>query len=136
MTRLLAAVLSRKSPFFHSLQTDSRIQTLVLPSRKYFTVVLPARIFLPMPPPEHVPFRESPAPEERTRRVSGEPSRRKGSAHTSLEGRGLRPPAQGAPPRRARGVSRPGAIDLADIRDLVPGSSVVNSSFWRPLSVR
>ena len=32
--RRLAAVLSRKSPFFHSLQTDSRIQTLVLPNRK------------------------------------------------------------------------------------------------------
>ena len=48
-------------------------------------------------PHEHVPFWEGPAPEEGTPRVSGEPSRRKGSAHTSPEGRGLGPPARGAP---------------------------------------
>ena len=36
MIRLLAAVMSPKNPFFHSLQTDSRIQTLVLPNRKGF----------------------------------------------------------------------------------------------------
>ena len=50
MIRLLAAVLSPYNPFFHS-QTDWRIQTLVLPNRKYFTVLLLARILLPMPPP-------------------------------------------------------------------------------------
>ena len=33
MIRLLDAVLSRKNPFFHSVQTDSRIQTLALPNR-------------------------------------------------------------------------------------------------------
>ena len=71
--------------------------------------------------PEHVPVWEGPAPEEGTPRISGEPSRHKGSAHTSPEGRGLRPLARGAPPRRARGGSYPGAIYLAEIRDLVPG---------------
>ena len=87
-----------KNPFFHSVQTDWRIQTLVLPNRKSFAVLLPARIFLPMPSPEHVPLWEGPALEEGTARVSGEPSRRKGSANTSPEGRGLRPPARGACP--------------------------------------
>ena len=77
-----------------------------------------AVLFLPMPPPEHVPLREGPAPEEGMPRVSGEPSRRKGSAHMSPAGRGLRAPARGAPPRRARGVLCPGAINLAEIRDL------------------
>ena len=33
MMRVLAAVLSRKNPFFHPGQTDWRIQTLVLPNR-------------------------------------------------------------------------------------------------------
>ena len=136
MIRLLAAVQTRNNPFFHSVQTDWCYADSGTPEPKLITALLPALLFLPMQPPEQVPFWEGPAPEGGTRRVSGEPSRRKGSAHTSLEGRGLRPPAQGAPPRRARGVSRPGAIDLADIRDRVPGYSVVNSSFWRPLSVR
>ena len=98
MIRLLAAVPSRKKPLFHSVQTDWRIQTLVLPNRNCFAVLLPAQIFLPMPTPKHFPFWEGPAPEEGTPRVSGEPSRRKGSAHSSPEGRGLRPPARGAPP--------------------------------------
>ena len=83
--------------------------------------------FLPMPSREHVPFWEGPAPEDGTPRVSGEPSRRKGPAHTSPEEREVRPPARGAPPRRARGVSRPGAINLAEIRYRIPGSGVGNS---------
>ena len=37
-------------------------------------------------------------------------SRRKGSAHTSHEGRGLRPPARGAPPDEPAEFSSPGAI--------------------------
>ena len=46
-----------------------------------------------------------PSPEEGTPRVSGEPSRHKGSAHTSPEGRGLRPHARGAPrPTSTRSV--------------------------------
>ena len=52
MIRLPAAALSRNNPFFHSVRIDSRIQTLVLPNRKYFIVLLPARFFLPMPPPK------------------------------------------------------------------------------------
>ena len=72
-----------------------------------------------MPRSEHVPSWEGPAPEEGTPRVSEEPSRRKGSAHTSPEGHGLRPPTRGAPPRRARGLSCSGAINLAEIRYLV-----------------
>ena len=68
------------------------VQTRVLTNRKCFTVRLPARAFLLMPPPEHVPFWEDPAPGQGKPRVSAEPSRRKGSAHTSPEGRGLRPP--------------------------------------------
>ena len=129
MIRLLAAVQTRKNPFFHSVQTDWCYTDSCPPEPKIITALLPAGVFLPIPPPEHVPFWKGPAPEEGTPRVSGEPSRRKGSAHTSPEGRGLRPPARGAPPRRARGVSCPGAMNLADIRDLVPGSSVGNSSF-------
>ena len=86
--------------------------------------------------PEHFWLWESPAHEEGTSRISSEPSRSKGSSHTSPEDRELRPPARGAPPRRARGVSSPGGINLADNRDLVPGSSVGNYWFWRPLSVR
>ena len=92
------------------------MQTWVLPNRKESTALLPARLFLSMPPLEHVSFSKGPAPEGGTPRVSGEPSRRKGSAHTSPEGRGLRPPARGAPPRRVRGVSCLGAINLAEIR--------------------
>ena len=68
MIQLLAALLSLKNPFFHSVQTDWSIQTLVLPNRKQFTVLLPARIMLPMPPPKHSPFVEG--PEEGTTRVS------------------------------------------------------------------
>ena len=74
------------------------IRTRVLLNRKYFTVLLPARIFLPMPPPEHVQFWDGLAPEEGTPRVSGEPSRLKVSAYTSPEGGGLRSLARGAPP--------------------------------------
>ena len=98
MVRLLAAALSRKNPFFHSVKTDSRIQILVLPNRKQIIVLLPAQLFLPMPHPEHVPFWEGPAPEEGTPWGSGEPSRRKGSANRSPDGRGLRTLARGAPP--------------------------------------
>ena len=72
MIRLLPAFLSRKNPFFYSVQTDSCIQTLVLPNRFFFIVILPAQLFLPMPPPEHVPFSDGSAPEEGTPRVSGE----------------------------------------------------------------
>ena len=68
-----------------------------------------------------------PSHEGSTPRASVEPSSCKGSAHTSPEGRGLWPPARGAPPRQARGFSSPGAINLAEIRYLVPGSSVGNS---------
>ena len=66
MIRLLAAVLYPNNTFFHSVQTDSRIQILVLTNRRQLTVLLPARIFLPMPPPEQVPVWEGPAPEEGT----------------------------------------------------------------------
>ena len=72
MIRLLAAVLSPKNPYFHWMQIDWRIQTLVLPDRKYFTVLVPAQLLLPMPPPKHLPFVEGPAPEEGTPRVSRE----------------------------------------------------------------
>ena len=127
MLTLLAVVLSRKNPFFPSSQTII-VQTLVLPNRKKFTVTLPARILRPMPTPEHVLFSEGPAPEEKTPLVSGERLWCKGSAHMSQEGRALRPPTLGATPRRARGNSCPRAIDLAQIRDLLPGSSLSKCS--------
>ena len=78
MIRLLAALMSRKTPFFHSVQTDWRYTDSGPPESEIMTVLLPARLFLPMPPPEHVPFWEGPAREEGTPRVSGKPSRRKG----------------------------------------------------------
>ena len=128
LARLSAAVCSPKN--FQSVQCRliGVIQTLVLPKQKDLTVFLPARILLPMPRPKHVPFWKGPAPEEGTPWISGEPSRRKGSARTSAEGRGLRPPARGAPPRRARGVSCPCAMNVAEIVDLVAGCSEGNSS--------
>ena len=136
MIRLLAAVQTRNNPFFHSVQTDWCYADSGTPEPKLITALLPALLFLPMQPPEQVPFWEGPAPEGGTRRVSGEPSRRKGSAHTSPKGCGLRPPVRGAPLRRARGVSCPGHNNLADIRGLVPGSIMGNSSFGRRLNVR
>ena len=99
MIRLLAAVQTRKNPLFRSVQTDwCYYSDSGPPEPKIITTLLPARLLLPMPPPEHVPFWEGPAPEEGTPRVSGEPSRRMGSAHTSPEGCGLRPPPEEHPP--------------------------------------
>ena len=74
MIRLLAAVQTRKNPLFRSVQTDwCYYSDSGPPEPKIITTLLPARLLLPMPPPEHVPFREGPAPEEGTPRVSGEP---------------------------------------------------------------
>ena len=122
MIRLLAAVLPRKNPFFHSVQTDWRYTDSGPPEPKIIYSTSPG----PDLRTDATPRTRSVlgGPEDRTPRVSGEPSRRKGSAHTSPEGRELRPAARGAPPRRVRGVSCPVAIDLAETRDLVPGSSV------------
>ena len=101
MIRLFATALSPRNLLF-SLGADYlaiyRLGSCRTENKLQQAVVLPARILLPMPPPKHVPFWEDPAPEEGTPRVSRESSRRKGSAHTSSEGRGLRPPARGAPP--------------------------------------
>ena len=72
MIRLLAAILSPKNPFFHSVQTNLGIQTLVLPNRNTLRYFSRARMLLPMPHPKHVPFLEGPAPEEGTPRVSRE----------------------------------------------------------------
>ena len=116
-----------KEPLFHSVQTDWCYKDSGPAEPKIIYVTSPG----PDPPTDvtpRIPFWEGPAPEEGTPRVSSEPSRRKGSAHTSPEGRGLRPPARGAPPRPARGVSCPGATNFAELRHLVPGSSVGNSS--------
>ena len=89
------------------MQTHWRYSDSVPPELKIISALLPARLLLPMPPPEHVPLWEGPAPEEGTSRVSGEPSRRKGSAHTSPEGCGQRHPARGPPPTSTRSfVSR------------------------------
>ena len=93
MIRLVAAVLSRKNRSSTRCKLARAMHTRVLPNRKQFTTLLPARLFLPMPRPENVPLWEGSAPEEGTPRVSGEPSRCKGSAHTSPEGRGQPPPA-------------------------------------------
>ena len=63
MKGLLAVVLPPNNPSFHSVQADWRIQTLVLPHRKQFilgVVLFPARILLPIPPPEHVPLWDAP----------------------------------------------------------------------------
>ena len=105
MIRVFAAVRTRKNPFFHSVQTDwCYTDSGPLEPKIITAAFLPAGLLLPMPPPEHVPFWEGPAPEEGTPRVSCEP---KGSAHTSPEGRRLRPPDRGAPPTSTRSfVSR------------------------------
>ena len=69
MIRLLAAVLSRKNPFFHSVQTESRIETLVLPKRKQFSSTSPG----PDLPTDATPQKRSVAggPSRRRRNVSG-----------------------------------------------------------------
>ena len=89
-----------------------------------------------MPPPEHVPFWEDPAPEQGTPRVSGEPSRRKGSAHRSPEERGLRPPARGAtPPTSTRSfVSRrhKSRGDSRSCTGLHCGKAVMREGVQRP----
>ena len=135
--RLLDAVGSvRKNPILSLLLRLTRVYRLWSPgTENNFSTSPSPDLPTDATPREHVPFWEGPAPEEGTPQLSGEPSRRRGSAHTSPEQRGLRPPARGAPPRRARGVSCPGATNLAGIRDLVPGSSVGIYSFRRPLSV-
>ena len=135
MIRLLAVVQTRPNQLLPSVQTDWCCTDSGPLEPKIIMTLLPARLLLPMPSPENVPFWEGSTPEEGTPRVSGKPSKRKGLAHTSPKGRGLRLSARGAVPRRARGGSCPGAMNLADIRDLVSGSSVVNSSFRRLLSV-
>ena len=135
MIRLLAVVQTQKNQLFPSVQTDWCYTDSGPPEPKIIMTLLPTRLLLPMPSPENVPFREGSTPEEGTPRVFDKPSKRKGSAHTSPKGRGLRLSARGAALRRARGGSCPGAMNLADIRDLVSGSSVVNSSFRRLLSV-
>ena len=98
MIRLLAAVLSLKNPFFHSVQTDWCYTGSGPPEPK----IIYSTSFGPDLPTDATPRTRSvlvgPAPEEGAPRVSGEPSRRKGSAHTSTEGRGLRPPARRTPP--------------------------------------
>ena len=128
MIRLLAAVLSPKNPFSHSVLTDW-CYTDSGPAEPKIIYSTTSGLDLPTDAtPEHAPLGDGPASEEGTPRVSGEPSRRKGSAHTSPEGRGLRPSTREAPPRRARGVSCPGDINLAEIQDLVLGSSVGKQS--------
>ena len=71
MIRLLAPVQTQKNPFFHSVQTAWCYTDSGFPEPKIIAALLPARLFLPMPPPEHVPLWEGPAPEEGTPRVSG-----------------------------------------------------------------
>ena len=51
MIRLLAAVQTRKNPFFHSVQTDWCYTDSGPREPKIITALLPARLFLPMPPP-------------------------------------------------------------------------------------
>ena len=97
MIRLIAAVQTRKNPFFHEEQTDWCYTDSGPPETKIITARLAAWLFLPMPPPEHAPFSEGPVPDEGTTRVSGEPSSRKASARTSPKGSGLRPSALGTP---------------------------------------
>ena len=90
MIRLLAVVQTRPNQLLPSVQTDWCCTDSGPLEPKIIMTLLPARLLLPMPSPENVPFWEGSTPEEGTPRVSGEPSRRKGSAHTSPEGRGLR----------------------------------------------
>ena len=64
LARLFAAVLFPKDlkESIISLGADfGVIQTRVLPNREETTTLLPARIYLPMPTPEHGPFWERPA---------------------------------------------------------------------------
>ena len=73
LPRLIAAVPSRKNLLFSlcAVQASWRYTDSGPPEPKKITVLLPARIFLPMPRPEHVPLRGGPAPEEGMPRVSG-----------------------------------------------------------------
>ena len=64
------------------------------------SVLLPARIFLPMPPPEHVPCWEGPAPEEGTPRVSGEVQGL--GAHVARRARTAAPRPKSTPPTSTR----------------------------------
>ena len=128
MIRLLAAVQTLNNPFLHSVQTDWCYTDSGPPEPKIITALLPARLFLPMPPLN--PFLSGRAQPPKRERL-GFPANLRGARAWRTrrpEGRGLRPLAREAPPRRARGVSSPGAINLPEIRDLVPGSSVGNSS--------
>ena len=66
MMRVLAAVLSRKNPFFHPGQTDWRIQTLVLPNRnnlQYFP--RPGSCYRCHPPKTFRSWRAQPLTRER-----------------------------------------------------------------------
>ena len=65
MIRLLAAVQTRKKTFFHSVQTDWCYTDPDLPESKINMALLPARLFLSMPPPKRIPFWKGPAPKRK-----------------------------------------------------------------------
>ena len=136
--RLLDAVGSvRKNPILSLLLRLTRVYRLWSPGTE--------NNFSTSPSPD-LPTDATP----RARSVLGGPSPQRGNAsgfrrtfeaqglgaHVARGARTAPPPARGAFFRRARGASCPRAINLAEIRDLVPGSRVGNSSFWKPLSVR
>ena len=107
------------------------------------------------PPEPNIIYSTSPGPDlptdatPRPRSVLAGRSPRRGNAsgfQRTFEAQGLgarvarrtrtAPPRPRSTPWRAHGVSCPGAINLAEIRDLVPGSSVGKQSWGRALSVR
>ena len=107
------------------------------------------------PPEPKIIYSTSPGPAlptdatPRTRSVLGGPSPRRRNAsgfRRTFEAQGLgariarRARTATSRPRSTPAMSTwssyPGGINLADIRDPVPGSSVGNSSFWRALAVR
>ena len=126
--RLFAAVMFPKNPLFHSVQTDWRYTDSGPPEPKIIYSTSPG----PALPTDATP---------RTRSVLGGPSPRRGNAsgfRRTFEAQGLGAHvarrARTAPPRR-RSTPLTGARSFvsrrhksAEIRYLVPGSSVGNSS--------
>ena len=137
MARLFDAVLSRKNPLFHSVQTDNRRYTDLGTAELKLVYSTSAGLDLPT------------YATRRTNSVLGGPSPRRGNAsslrrtfevqglgaHVARKAQTAVPRPRSTPLTSARNFG-PGAINLAEIRDLVPGSSVGNSSLGKAISVR
>ena len=95
-------------------------------------VVLPARILVPMPPPKHVPFWEGPAPEEGTPRISRELRGARARRTRGRKGAEYAPALEEHPPDEPAEFRLP-AKNIAEIRDLAPGSTVVRGGSARPV---